>query len=179
MTTAPILITDRLTLRPLTAQDYPAMVAFNASTRSQYAGGPATAEQVWRFLAVEIGHWVLRGYGRWGIDETATGTFVGMSGLWKPQGWPEPEIGYDLMDEQFEGKGFATEAATAVRNYAYDVLGWDTVISLVHPENTGSQGVAKRLGATKEAPFKHERFGSFDVWRHPSRAALASQGRAR
>ena len=83
------------------------------------------------------------------------------------------------MDEQFVGKGFATEAATPVRNSAYDALGWEPVISLVHPENTGSQGVAKRLGATKEAPFKHERFGSFDVWRHPSRAALASQGRAR
>ena len=45
------------------------------------------------------------------------------------------------------GKGYATEAAQAARAHAYDVLGWETAISLIDPENLGSKAVAERLGA--------------------------------
>ena len=168
----PVLTTERLILRPLGQQDLAPLTEFYASNRSQFVGGPASAEQVWRMLAAEIGHWALRGYGRWGVDITGTGETCGMVGLWNPEGWPEPEVGWDLYNG-FEGKGYATEAARAVRDHAYGTLGWRTLISLINPANAGSQGVARRLGAAYEGGFQHARFGLVEVWRHPSAEGAA------
>lgn len=175
MTQIPTISTPRLTLRAPEASDFPGFAAFFASERSKFVGGPAPAEQSWRMLATELGHWPLRGYGRWAVEETETGAFVGIIGLWNPEGWPEPEIGWDLMNG-FEGKGYATEAALAAREFAYGTLGWTTVISLVAPENAGSRNVAKRMGAQYEGLFEHERHGTLEVWRHLSPDALAAGG---
>jgi RimJ/RimL family protein N-acetyltransferase len=162
---APILHTERLTLRPLSEADFPRLTEFYESDRSLHVGGPQRPEQTWRSLAAEIGHWTLRGYGRFGVDETATGEFVGIVGPWNPFGWPEPELGWDLMNG-FEGKGFATEAAIATRDYAYTTLGWPTAISLVADGNEASAHVAKRCGAVWESKYIHARFGEMSVYRH-------------
>lgn len=161
----PTLETERLILRAPAAADFDAVAQFYASDRAKFVGGPATAAQSWRTLASEIGHWALRGYGRWSVEEASSGKLCGIIGLWNPHGWPEAEIGWDLM-AGFEGNGYATEAALAARSYAYDVLGRDTIISLVAPENNGSRNVAKRMGATFEAMFQHEKFGALEIWRH-------------
>ncbi|MHC0054263.1 GNAT family N-acetyltransferase [Actibacterium sp. D379-3] len=173
MTVIPTLTTARLTLRAPGPQDFPALVEFYASDRSQFVGGPMTAEQTWRQLACEIGHWTLRGYGRWIAEDTQTGRAVGMIGLWSPEGFPEPEIGWDLFDG-FEGRGYATEAARAARDFAFDTLGWVTAISLVKPANTGSARVAERLGAVRDGQFEHARFGALDIYRHPTPAGGAN-----
>jgi RimJ/RimL family protein N-acetyltransferase len=171
----PTLTTSRLTLRAPTVSDFPAFAAFYASERSRHVGGPATPEQSWRMLAGELGHWALRGYGRWAVEDTDTGAFAGIIGLWNPEGWPEPEIGWDLMNGH-EGKGYATEAAMATLQYAYDNLGWTTAISLVAPSNDASRRVAKRMGARADGLFDHERFGRMEIWRHLSPDDLAAGG---
>ena len=176
MTSIPVLTTGRLTLRGPDARDIAANRAFYASDRSSFVGGPKTAEHAWRQLAAEIGHWVLNGYGRWMVDVTETGRTVGMVGLWNPEGWPEPEIGWDLY-EGSDGRGYATEAAAAARTHAYDVLGWTTAISLIDPQNAGSAAVARRLGARPEASMDKAPFGRIDIWRHPAPAALARSAR--
>jgi RimJ/RimL family protein N-acetyltransferase len=56
-----------------------------------------------------------------------------------------PEIGY-LIHRPFWRRGFALEAAMAVRDYAFDTLGIERVISLIRPENVPSRGVARKLG---------------------------------
>lgn len=175
MTPIPTITTPRLTLRAPENRDFADFAAFFASDRSKFVGGPVPAEQSWRMLAAELGHWALRGHGRWAVEETATGKFAGIIGTWNPLGWPEPEIGWDLMDG-FEGRGYATEAALAAREYAYDTLGWTTAISLVSPANDGSRRVAKRMGATRDGMFDHERFGTLEIWRHPSPDDLAAGG---
>ena len=175
MTQIPTLTTARLTLRAPRSEDFDVFAEFFASDRARYVGGPATTEQSWRMLACELGHWPLRGYGRWAVEETATGAFAGIIGPWCPLGWPEPEIGWDLMNG-FEGKGYASEAAMAGLEYAYQTLGWPTAISLVSPPNDGSRRVAQRMGATYETMFKHERHGPLEVWRHLSPADLMSGG---
>lgn len=169
--TIPTLITDRLTLRAATEDDFPTLATFYEGDRSKFVGGPMRPDETWRMLATEIGHWTLRGYGRFAVEEAATGRFCGMVGPWNPHGWPEPEIGWDLMDG-FEGKGYATEAAQATLDYAYDTLGWSTAISLVAEGNDGSTGVAKRLGATHERDFEHPKFGPMAIWRHQPPEAL-------
>lgn len=165
--TIPTLETERLNLRPLSAADFPAFADFYASERAKFVGGPTTPAASWRNLASEIGHWALRGYGRWAVDETATGKFCGVVGLWCPLDWPEPEIGWDLM-AGFEGKGYATEAALAARTFAYDTLGWTTAISLVAEQNDASRAVAKRMGASRDGTFTHDSFGLLEIWRHTS-----------
>ncbi|MEX0286120.1 MAG: GNAT family N-acetyltransferase [Paracoccaceae bacterium] len=161
----PVLETDRLILRAPKAEDFDRFAAFFGSDRARYVGGPITREQAWRALAAELGHWHLRGYGRWALEEKETGAFCGIIGLWYPEGWPEPEIGWELMDG-FEGRGFATEAAIAARTYAYDVVKLPTLISLILHENIGSARLAERLGATLEGEFTHQRLGLMQVWRH-------------
>ena len=168
----PELETDRLRLRAPRLEDWPALSEFYASDRAKYVGGPKTAEQTWRSLATETGHWALRGYGRWALEEKATGKYVGICGLWEPDGFPEMELGWDLF-EGATGKGYATEAGAAARAHAYDVLGRNTVISMIAPENTASKAVATRLGAAFEEVFTHVTFGEVEVWRHPGPEALA------
>lgn len=165
----PMLTTSRLTLRGPDARDIGHLRDFYASDRSKFVGGPKAADDAWRQLATEIGHWTLCGYGRWIVE--ADGDQVGLIGLWNPEGWPEPEIGWDLFDGA-EGKGYATEAANAARDYAYGTLGWSTAISLVEPGNDGSANVAKRLGATLESETNHPKFGPLHIYRHPAPEAL-------
>jgi RimJ/RimL family protein N-acetyltransferase len=105
----PELETDRLRLRAPHLDDWPVMCEFFASDRAKFVGGPMTAEQTWRGLATETGHWALRGFGRWALEEKATGKFIGNCGLWEPDGFPEMELGWDLMAGA-TGKGYATEA---------------------------------------------------------------------
>lgn len=126
----PTLETERLILRAHREEDIPAEEAFFAAGRSGFVGGPLPREQVWRSVAGFLGHWALRGYGFWAIEEKASGGYAGRAGLWYPAGWPEPEIGWTLMDG-YEGKGIACEAALGARRYAYEVLGWKTAISMV------------------------------------------------
>ncbi|MEM7295746.1 MAG: GNAT family N-acetyltransferase [Pseudomonadota bacterium] len=163
--TVPTLESARLRLVALDPKYFDAFAAFFASERSRFVGGPATREQAWRFLAGEIGHWTMRGYGRFAV-ELHDGTFAGVVGAWNPGGWPEPEIGWELM-EGHEGKGYATEAALRVREWLYTERGWTTAISLIDPKNYGSKGVAARLGAAYESDWHHERYGRVEIWRHP------------
>lgn len=168
---APTLETDRLILRPPALTDFDALADFYASPRAEFVGGPQSRELSWRSLALEAGHWVLRGFGRWILIEKSSQTAVGLVGLWYPEGFPERELGWDLFDGA-TGKGYATEAAHAARHYAYATLGWTTLTSLIAVDNHSSRRVAERLGATYDSDFTHERFGAMQIWRHPGPEAV-------
>lgn len=166
------LESERLRLRPLAAHDFEHFVTFFADgERAHFVGGPAERTAAWRLMAIEIGHWALRGYGMWALETKATGEFIGCCGLWNPEGWPEPEVGYWLM-RAHEGNGYATEAAHRARAHAYDDLGWTTLISCIDRVNTPSIRVAERLGAVYEKTVQLP-VGIADVYRHPGPAALA------
>jgi RimJ/RimL family protein N-acetyltransferase len=112
-------------------------------------GRPLGRAAAWRSMAVHLGHWSLRGYGQWALQERATGQLVGRAGLWQPEGWPGLEVGW-LLGRRYWGRGYATEAGAAALAYAFDELGAEHVISLIRPENRGSIRVAERLGETHE-----------------------------
>ncbi len=164
--TIPVFETDRLILRAFTQADFEPMAAFFADPVSATYGGPCDREDAWRKFAVYSGHWALRGYGPWALEEKASGQFVGISGLWYPEGWIEPEITWALMPGQ-HGKGFATEAAARALQAAYTHFGWSTAASVVSVTNTASQAVAMRLGAVREreVSFRH---GAGYLYRHRS-----------
>jgi RimJ/RimL family protein N-acetyltransferase len=116
-------------------------------------------------MAAFAGQWILRGYGSWAVEEKASGRFVGYTGLWYPEGWPEPEIHWGLM-QPFHGRGYATEAARRARDFAYRELRWRTAVSCIGPENVASRRVALRLGATLERSIELRGMKA-GVYRHP------------
>ena len=116
----PVLETERLRFRLPSIDDLDAEAAFYQTERAAGVGGKKERRDVFRSLASIIGHWVMRGYGFWAVDEKATGRYCGRVGLWYPLEWPEPEIGWDLFAGA-TGKGYATEAATAARAIVRDI----------------------------------------------------------
>ena len=169
--TQPTLTTNRLILRPITAADIPHEQAFHQTDRAEFVGGPMHPADVWRYIATQIGHWTLRGYGTFAVEEKDTGIFCGHVGPWYPADWPAPELSWTIM-EAAEGRGLAHEAALATRNWAYDTLGWTTAISMIDPANTRSIALAERLGARHDGTFDHHRYGTMHIWRHPSPAEV-------
>ena len=161
----PTLETERLVLRAPQASDLDAYAEFCASPRSVGVGGPYDRDQAFTRLSALLGHWHLRGYGRWMVTDRATGAPMGIVGLMYPESWPAPEIAWSLFDAA-EGKSIAFEAAMAARDFAYRILHWDTVISCVVDGNDRSNALAQRMGCTKDGVFQHPQFGPLIVWRH-------------
>lgn len=141
---APILHTQRLTLRPHVMADFEALCDLFETDRAAYMGGPIPRKQAWRWLASEVGMWDLIGHGSWAVD-TQDGQFVGQVGLLKPPHFPETELGWTLLDHA-EGKGYAREAAQAALTWAAS-QGFATLVSYIDPANARSIALAQRLGA--------------------------------
>jgi RimJ/RimL family protein N-acetyltransferase len=171
----PVLTTDRLTLRAPAASDWPQWRAFMASDRSAFIRPDDIDDaKAWRALGHVIGMWVLRGYGQFVYCRTGSDEALGMCGPWHPVDWPEREIGWHIWTAEAEGKGFAFEAASAARDYAFGPLGWDTAVSYIDPANDRSIALALRLGARRdtEASTPHPEEPTL-VYRHPKPGAAA------
>lgn len=161
----PTIETERLILREPRLSDLPDMLSFFETSRSHMVGGPADASGVFTKLTARIGHWAVRNYGLWHIEDAQTGQFLGWAGIVNPPAWAEPELGWTVMHPA-EGKGIAYEAALAARTYSAQHLGLDGVISYISPKNSRSAALAKRLGAQLESTGKL--MGkSANIWRHP------------
>lgn len=168
----PRLETVNLLLRAPEASDFDAYCAFATDpVRSAGFGTEENRYKAWRWFACNLGHWALRGYGYFTIEEKVSGTPCGLCGIWAPEGWPEPEIGW-VVYEGFEGRGIAFEAATRVRAWAYTELGLTTLTSNIVPGNTRSVALAERLGARFEREYDNVHMGTEHLYRHPSPADL-------
>ena len=161
----PVIETGRLILRGPEERDFEAFAAFSASDRAKWVGGPYPRARAWGGFLNTFGHWALRGYGMWMLEDRATGATAGRVGMIFNDGWDEPELGWHVF-EGFEGKGYAYEAALAARDYAARHQGLDGVISYIVPDNHRSAALAARLGAVIERDG--EVMGhACKVWRHP------------
>lgn len=152
MTTAPTITTDRLILRQHVMADFEPLYALFGSARARFMDGPYSPRQMWYWIASEVGSWALKGFGSWGIERRTDGAFVGQIGINQPHHFPDKEIGWVLL-EDFEGYGYATEAATAAMNWAW-ANDHDTLVSYIASDNTRSIALATRLGATRDDAAK-------------------------
>ena len=135
------------------ASDVDPFLAFYRDPQSAAVYGEVvTRSDVWRRVALVIGHWHLRGFGPWALEDKATSKFAGYCGLWFPEGWGDVEVGYGISPE-FRGRGYAAEGARCVRDYGYRESGFERLVSYIEPENKASLRVAEKLGAAPDGEF--------------------------
>lgn len=164
---APRLETDRLILRGPAERDIEPVIEFLMDRpRADLFGAFDDRGNAWRWFASNIGHWAIHGYGYFAIEMKETGETAGISGIWNPEGWPEPEVGW-VVFAGFEGKGIAFEAAERARRWAYEDLGMTTITSNIVPGNDRSIALAERLGAWFEREYENPNMGRDMLYRHP------------
>lgn len=168
------LETARLVLRPPAPGDWDAFHAFMMSDRATAFGSHRNLGRAFRSFAAELGHWQIFGYGMWAVTWRGDDTARALIGPWNPPDWPEPEVGWMVLDPAAEGTGLATEAARAAIAHAYAVLGWHTVVSYVGIGNTRSARLAEKLGAVLD-PDAPQPSPDDPLWvyRHPRPAGIA------
>ncbi len=158
----PTLRTDRLVLRAFRATDLDALAAMqaNVEVRRFLSGGSLLSrEETWTLMERVLGQWSLRGYGLFAVE--VDGRCAGWAGILKPLDWPEPELAYSL-DQPFWGRGVASEAARAARDWAFATHGFARLASFIRPGNARSIRVAEKLGAVREGML--ELHGSPAEW---------------
>ena len=168
------LETDRLVLRPPVPEDADALAPMYADRevmRYLGSGRTLTHEQTERSVQRMIEGWEADGFGLFTTVRKEDETIIGRVGLilWNPETWEptrassegpkELEVGYTI-GRPFWGRGYATEAAAASRDFALERLGAHRLIALIIQGNDASERVALKLG------FQYERgirFGRRDA----------------
>jgi RimJ/RimL family protein N-acetyltransferase len=174
--------TTRLVLRTPRPEDAPALhglfadpVVMHGLNRDPVSDLDGTHEMI----EGGIEAWLSDGVGPFILETAVDGRAVGWAGVmifdtrgWTPSSWTraghhaQPELGWALMRTQW-GCGYATEAAAAIRDWAYQSLPIDLLVSLISPANVRSQHVARRIGATpSETISPVDTMRETVVWRH-------------
>lgn len=141
--------TERLILRLWRPEDAEAFAAINADPLVMaYLGGPADRAASDALLARSVAHWAEHGYGRAAVEERATGDLLGFVGLGGHGAVPgATEIGWRLASHVWR-RGYAKEAAAAMRDLAFGRYGLDRLVSVARPDNAASLGVMRAIGMT-------------------------------
>ena len=145
-----ILETPRLLLREMTTSDLPAICRVLQDEKTMYAYEHAFSdEEAQAWLNNQLRRYREDGFGLWAVVLKESGEIIGQCGitLQDVNGEWVPEVGY-LFERAYWHRGFATEAAIACKEYAFSVLGLNTVYSIIRDNNIASQNVAKRNGMT-------------------------------
>jgi RimJ/RimL family protein N-acetyltransferase len=150
--------TARLTLRPFVEEDFEALHAMRSSpevVRYLYEE-PTSAEQTREVLDRRIARTSWAKEGDWlaaAVVERASGVTVGDVALfWASERDRTAEIGF-IFDPRHQGKGFATEAARALIDWAFETAGIHRVIGRTEARNSASSRVLEKLGLRLEAHF--------------------------
>lgn len=147
--TVPItLTTERLILRVPEARDHAAYAAFFADGEAlHFYGGPLRPDQAWGRLAEDIGHFALKGFGRFVVEKD--GETVGGCGILDVAGWNGHELTWWLLPA-VRGQGIAQEASRGVLSWAGETLGWSQVETHFRDENTPARRLTESLGGTRQ-----------------------------
>jgi RimJ/RimL family protein N-acetyltransferase len=147
--------TERLILRRLTASDHEALESLlgNAEVMNSSVDGPLDSEEVATWLSDQIELYETdNGIEIFAVINRATSELIGYCGLTLHldiDGVPEIEIGYRLIRKLWDS-GYATEAAIAIRDYAFTDLKVDRLVALIEPVNKRSIRVSEKLGMEYE-----------------------------
>ena len=151
----PTIETKRLRLRPWKIEDFSGFLALKTDPEllQYYLGGPKTEQQAWDDFCAISGQWHLRGVGIFLVADRETDQARGFSGLWFPLDIDVPELCWSLFPGNM-GRGYATEAAQAAREWVFANTSYRELVSYIHPDNKASCAVADRLGAKLKGRIK-------------------------
>lgn len=156
-----IIETDRLCLRAITQSDYPSLCAILQDPEVMYAYEHAFSEsEVRAWLDNQLRRYCDDGFGLWAVIDKWQGRMIGQCGI-TMQKLPTadvPEIGY-LFHRTSWHLGYATEAAAACRDYAFNTLDFGQIYSIIRDANIASQRVALRLGMRQCDSFIKHYYG--------------------
>ncbi len=149
----PTLITKRLILRPYRIDDLDAVAAMWADEDTyKFIGGKARSRaDVWQQMQRGMGAWALLGYGYWAVEARETGRFVGEAGFLEglrdiaPSLEGYPEAGW-VFSTDGRGKGYASEALSAMLGWADDALPGREIRCIIEPDHTASIRIAEKAG---------------------------------
>lgn len=152
--TIPVLETERLILRGHGHADFPAFAAMRTDPvvmRFLGKGDLLDEEESWMRFQIIIGHWQLKGFGTWAIQERAGGALIGSIGFTdkkRPSSHPAsgaPEMGWSLASSA-HGKGYASEALRAALGWGRDFFGPARVVCVISDGNEASIRLAEKHG---------------------------------
>ncbi|TQK18842.1 RimJ/RimL family protein N-acetyltransferase [Microbacterium sp. SLBN-154] len=139
--------TARLRFRQMLPEDLDEMAGLLGDPNvMRFYPAPKTREQAAAWIAWNQRNYAEHGHGLW-IIETHEGDFVGDCGLtWQDvNGARKLEVGYHVAP-RWQGRGMASEAAAACRDYARNRTGVEELVAIIHPDNLASQRVAHKIG---------------------------------
>lgn len=145
--------TSRLVLRPFDEMDFPAFLEImrDPQTFGHANRGPMEEEEAWNRLLRHIGHWTIKGYGLFAVEEKMSGLLVGEAGLnifrrdFRDDADTAPEALWAIA-RWAQRRGYATEAGRAALEWAEKALGIDRTVCLISRTNLPSLRVAAKLG---------------------------------
>lgn len=161
--------TKRLNLRQFINEDWLDIHQYYSDKEAtKFTFGRSLSEgESWRAMASMMGHWQLRGYGPYALEDKVSKKIIGIAGFWYPNDWPEPEIKWALI-RQYWGKGYASEAARAIQETALKYIPEIPLISFIHSDNSASIKLALNINAVFEKQLEF-RGGSWHIYRHPGK----------
>jgi ribosomal-protein-alanine N-acetyltransferase len=175
VTAAEELRTERLILRPIAREDLDAYAHLYADPEVvRYLGDSTTAtrEETAEWLDRAILRNEREGWDLRSVLRADDGEVLGRCGIavLEIDGVDEREIGFVLGREHW-GRGYATEAAWAMRDHAFGALGLTRLASPIHPDNEASKRVAVKIGMAyeRDATFLGRRVELFTIEARPSR----------
>lgn len=151
------LSTQRLLLRPYTLKDVePLFRIVNNPAVHRYMPrtDPWPMDKARKWIELGMTHWAERGYGWWAVELHASGLLAGWCGLNYLDETDEIEVLYLIAEEQW-GKGLATEAALATVEHAFNTVGLEYLVGIVHPENIASRRVLDKIGMTHKGKAQY------------------------
>ena len=155
--------TARLLLRPLSAADTDALLAYRSvpDVCRYVPFEPMDAQAVAERLATRWANTGLTDEGQaltLGVEVAATGELVGDVVLfWHSRLHCGGEIGY-VVNPEFTGRRYATEAARELLRLGFDELGLHRITARIDERNGPSAKLALRLGMRQEARLVHNEF---------------------
>ena len=154
-----VLETPRLQLREYTPEDFEALfeILSDAETMQHYPK-PYDAEMTKRWIERNMENYRNYGFGLWAVILKETGAFIGDCGITiQPiDGELLPEIGYHIHKNYWR-QGFGSEAARAVRDWAFENTEYDCLYSYMKYTNVGSYATAAAAGMKKVKEYPDEK----------------------
>lgn len=144
-----ILETERLTLRRLTSDDAPFILELlNDAAFLRFIGdkGVRTIEDARKYiLNGPVQSYAQFGFGLYLVTIKDKELPIGICGLIKREALEDVDIGFAFLPA-FRANGLGSEAASAVRDYAFNVLGLERLLAITNPDNIGSIRVLEKIG---------------------------------